>query len=650
MISIILIIIILIIMILLQNKNKYIYKPVKHGDFKKYLTILDVFKQTAKKYKRHPSIKVRRKNIWKFISYGEYYKQCKKFAKSLLANNVKSPVLIIGHNAPGWFFAYLGSMMVGVVPVGIYPTTKKHACQKIVQDCNPEVLVVENASQLKKFVNMIASKKSKIRMIITYSSAVDITIEEALKIPIYTWGEFIEQSKKYNNEKKFKSIKIFPNRIATIIYTSGTTGKPKGVMISHQNITSMANMIIKQLCSPPKSKSSFDSALDSLSLEDDHSHVNLEYGKERIVSYLPLNHITAQLLDIFIPLYTAATVYIADNSALKSSLYDTLQTAKPTLFAAVPRIWEKMAEAIENKHMNLSLIERIFIDLSGNIIDIFNNTAIKKLGLDVCKYAITTAAPISQNTMDYFSDMGIQLHNIYGMSETTGPISVSTPRYNRRGSVGKILSDIDIKILNKEILVKGPSVFGGYYRNYKDTKTAFDSDGWFYTGDMGYVDKDGYLYITGREKDIIITSGGEIVSPVSIENTVKDLIPLVDHAVVIGDRKKYLSLLLTLKLEVTSTGEPTVLFTKEAKNILKLIGSESQNSVDVTDDSQIKQYIDNGIKEVNKLATSNVHTIKKWVILPIIFTEKSGELTPTMKLKRRFIYKKYKDYIDGLYE
>ena len=139
------------------------------------------------------------------------------------------------------------------------------------------------------------------------------------------------------------------------------------------------------------------------------------------------------------------------------------------------------------------------------------------------------------------------------------------------------------------------------------------------------------------------------MSPVSIENTVKDLIPLVDHAVVIGDRKKYLSLLLTLKLEVTSTGEPTVLFTKEAKNILKLIDSESQNAVDVTDDPQIKQYIDDSIKEDNKLATSNVHTIKKWVIIPTVFTEKSGELTPTMKLKRRYIYEKYKDYIEGLY-
>ncbi len=273
----------------------------------------------------------------------------------------------------------------------------------------------------------------------------------------------------------------------------------------------------------------------------------------------------------------------------------------------------------------------------------------KYLGLNMCRYHVTTAAPISQNTMDYFSDMGIQLHNIYGMSETTGPISVSDPLHGRHGSVGKVLPDIDLKIQNNEILVRGPTVFGGYYRNYKDTKIAFDNEGWLYTGDMGYVDNDNYLYITGREKDIIITSGGEMVSPGAIESAIKAVLPIMEHAVVIGDKKKYISLILLPKLQKTDSGDETILFTPDAQQILKDIGSRSNNIIDAVEDHIIKEYIDRGVQTVNKLAKTPTHTVKRWIIVPKVFTERGGELTPTMKLKRAAIIDKYKDYIEKLY-
>ncbi len=635
--------IIILLILVIFKLNEYKYRPV--GDIPNAKTIIDVFKHIAKKYNKHQALKIRitgrtdRKPMpgealekgWSIINYGQYYEHCREFANSVRTIDIHGPILIAGYNAPGWFYAHLGSMMAGAIPVGVYPSSRPSACMNIVNNCIPELLVVENAAQLQKFIKPLLSKKSKIKAVISYSNSINKEIEKVLKIPVYTWIEFINIGKIYTSPTKSKpDINLSnPSNIATIIYTSGTTSNvPKGVMISHGNIVSVAKMMLTRFkC----------------------GQLNIEYCKENLVSYLPLNHIAAQMMDIYIPICIAATVWIADKDALKTTLDRTLRQAKPTIFAAVPIVWEKIMEKIETKKNKLPAVARILLNVSSSILDISGSIVIKRMGLENCKYYITTGAPLSSETFKYFNNIGIPIYNIYGMTETTGPISMETSCCNKHGSVGKPLDGINLKIVNKEIIVNGPSIFKGYYRDYNTTKSMFDDYGWFHTGDMGYIDKNGYLYITGRKKDLIITAGGENVAPLPIEENIKNMIPLVEHAIVVGDRKKYLAALLTLKIEITPDGEPTILFTDYAYGILKKIRSRSRNVIDAQDDNRIKTYIDNNIRKINKYAPSNVHTIKKWIIIPKNFSDKGGELTPTMKIRRKFIVKKYKNYIDKLY-
>lgn len=617
--------IIIIVVLFFVILGIYSRKPDSIININKKHTIVDTFRNIVKKYHNHPAFKIKYNNKWMTVKYGEYYRQCNEFANSLLAIKVQRPILIIGNNAPEWSYAYIGSIMSNLIPVGVYPTSTPHICTEILNNCTPEVLIVEDMKQLQKFINPITSKNTKIRVVVSYSEIIDKELEKTLKIPVYTWNQFLNMGKYINIDIERRQIKH--SDVATIIYTSGTTGKPKGVMITHNNIVHMIDMLIKRMNKCPT--------------------IHLNYAKERLVSYLPLNHIAAQLLDIYLPIYIAATVWTTRLKPAKEFAL-ALNKAKPTIFAGVPRVWEKIMETIEAKKNELPFMKRLLIDISSNFIDIYSYFAIKKLGLDECKYNITMGAPISHSVLEYYRNIGSPLYNVYGLSETSGPISMETPCQNSFGSVGMPLDNINIKIKDKEILVSGPTIFYGYYGNDEATNQAFDSDGWYKTGDMGYI-HDGYLYITGRRKELIITSGGENVAPTEIEDRIKKYCPLIDHAIVIGNNKKYLTVLLTLKIEVAPDGDQTILFTKNAQNILKLIGSKSQNIIDAREDKIIKQYIDESIKKVNNEASSNVHTIKKWIILPNAFSIKGGELTPTMKLKRNYINEKYKKYIDYLY-
>lgn len=614
----------LIILILFPFRN-YTFDPIKL--FNPNLTIIDVFKNIAHDYPSHPALKVyrvsknkRHAGKWKTITFRTYFNMCSRFANSLLALGLdnSSSVCIIGHNAPGWFIAHLGSLMAGVKSVGIYSSNLDDACAHIVNNCRPIVLVVENSLQLRKFMPILLdSKHCPIQFIVSYGTSID----SPLSLPIYTFNQFLH----IGSSSSFDPF-ISNNHVATIIYTSGSTGHPKGVVLTHHNLSSITNSMIRRLNSS--------------------TSVHLQMANERIVSYLPLNHIAAQLLDIYLPVVSATTVWLADPLALKSSLKRTLCAAKPTIFAAVPRVWEKIMENIQSVKMNKSIIERGIFDFTAHFATYFKRAIIRQIGLDQCQYQISTAAPISQSVKDFFADLCLPLYDVYGMSETTGPVSVSIPDANRYGSVGKLLDHVKIKIKNNEILLKGPALFAGYFNN---PDTCLDQSGWFYTGDTGYLDKDKFLFITGRTKDIIITAGGENISPLNIESHIKDLLPLVEHAVVIGDQRKFLSLLLTFKLHTTTDGDSTILFTDLARSILNMIGSNATTIISALDDKSIQRYINNGIKTLNRSAVSNAHTIKKWILLPHSFTVSGGELTPTMKIKRSFINHKYKALIQSLY-
>jgi len=604
----------LLIFILILKQYRYKTRPIKN--INKFQTFPQLFETICHKYHKFPALKVRRNNKWITINYADYYNNCKSFANSLLTVRAKT-VAIIGYNAPGWFFSHIGSMMVGVKTVGIYPSSQSKTCERLVNLIRPDVLVVQDKLQFNKFVKFI--DESSIKIVVSYSDI--IYRDNDFNLTVYDWNQFILLGKDYYRPG-------LVNDIATIIYTSGTSGQPKGAIITHDNIINITKLMINKI--------------------KNEDLLNLEMAKERFVSYLPLNHIAAQVLDIYLPIATASCVWICDKMAIKNTLIKTLNIAKPTIFAGVPRIWQKIMENIEDKYQKLDQQQKWIIFILGHITTYFDNQILTKIGLDQCKFAITMAAPLSQYVKNYFKNIGVYICDIYGMTETTGPITLSVPRKTKYKSVGQVLPGINVKVdRSNEILVKSSTVFANYYKD--KSNTVISDNGWLHTGDLGYIDKDGFLFITGRKKDIIITSGGENVNPIEIEKRVKKSIPLIQDAVVIGDKRKYITLLITLKLDVTDNGDPTIIFTEEAKNIIKNIKSNTFTISDAIEDGKIKKYIDNGIKYVNSKALSNVQKIKKWTILPSIF-QIGDELTPTLKLKRNSIVQKYSDHIHMLYK
>lgn len=566
-------------------------------------TILDALRWCAKVYSDFPALMVRKDNgNWSYITYEDYYKNCMKFAKELnYWVGSKTKVAILGFNSPAWFYSHLGCLYNSGISIGIYPTSSSDTCQYILNHSEIDVLVVEDGKQLEKIIE----KDIPTLKLILYYSPISDDLVKMFKIPVVSFGAFMES----NEKSKIKiSDRPKPDNIATIIYTSGTTGDPKGAIITHRNITSTVNSVLRTLQSK--------------------SNLQLSNG-ERFVSYLPLNHIAAQMMDIYVPICTLGTVWFADKDALKSTLVNTLRDARPTIFIGVPRVWEKMKEKIEDKKQSNYFARNLPTILTRNKI-------INDIGLNKCKYCITAAAPISEEARDYFESLNLYIYDIYGLSETTGPITISAPGFNYKGSVGMPIDDVRIKISSDgEILVKSRSIFKGYYKDPKSTNEAF-KDSWFKTGDIGYI-KNGFVFITSRKKEILITSAGENISPIPIEQEIQKNMPEFEHVILVGDKRKFLSVILVPKMK----GE-------NAANCFKKIDPDIKLCKDLITNKKVTDYINDCINKTNSLSKSNANKVQKWIIIDNEFTV-GQELTPTLKLRRYFVNEKYKDKIDKLY-
>lgn len=574
-------IVVTIIMIIKASYPSYKYNAkdacsIIENPKNKNVNIIEILKLSAEKYPNVTALKIKEGKTWKSITYFEYYKKVKKFAQSLkywLGSSVN--VGILGFNSPGWIYAHLGTMYNGGISVGLYPSSTPDACKYIINNTNIELLVVEDAIQLEKIVGL---NDSPLKLIIYYSPINEEIIDQ-FQIPVISMGNFMTQTIKLSKITNF-------NDVATIIYTSGTTDNPKGAMLSHKNIMHS----LKQLINLIKTKSSISTL-----------------GYEQFISYLPLNHIAAQMMDIYLPIASMSTVWFADKDALKSTLGTTIKEVKPTIFMGVPRVWEKIRENID--------LKLDAIGWKGQLSKTFTPwKIIHDVGLEKCKLCITTGAPISIHTKNYFDIIGFKLYDIYGMSETAGPISISAPGVSRIYSVG--LPTMDVKIANDgEILVKGNNLFMGYYEDPHETAKSFTKDKWFKTGDLGKLDVNGFLYVTGRKKELIITAGGENISVVPIETALMEkLNKYCDYVCVIGNKKKFLVALFNVK-------------------------PKQKISNDIAMDA---------INYANTKAPSQAHTIKKYTVVTNKF-KIGSELTPTYKLKRDYIQNKYWKQIKKLY-
>ncbi|XP_061172776.1 long-chain-fatty-acid--CoA ligase ACSBG2-like isoform X1 [Saccostrea echinata] len=616
----------------------------------KPVTVPSMLYQTVQRVPAHPALAVKRGGIWVKWTYEQYFNDTRKAAKALIKLGLEPVhgVGILGFNAPEWFIANNGAIFAGGFSVGIYTTNNPEACKYVALKAKCNVIVVENNQQLKKILQ-VWEELPDLKAVIQYSGEVAEKREN-----LYSWKEFMELSSDVTDDVLQQRLSLLaPNKACSLIFTSGTTGNPKGVMLSHDNLTWTAGKAASILSS--------------------------KFASDTVVTYLPLSHIAGQMTDIYVPIQNAATVYFAQPDALRGSLLTTLKEVRPTAFLGVPRVWEKMIEGMKHRAREFGFLKKKFsawakdVGYRTTLAEMNHepvpgtfsiaNLLLKKvkvdLGFDRCRFYLSGAAPIMKETIEFFYGLHIPLLEVYGMSENSGPHTCSRPDKFRTCSVGTELPGVKTKLAdidqegNGEICMYGRHVFMGYLDDEEKTKEAFDDDLYLRSGDIGKKDKDGFLFITGRKKELIITAGGENIAPVLIEDNVKECLPCVSNCILIGDKRKFLSMLITLKVDVNpDTLEPTDNLTALTVDWVKAQGSDSTKVSDILNnkDAVILRAIQQGIDKANERAISRAQKIQKWSLLPRDFSIPGGELGPTMKLRRPIVHKMYAKTIDAFYE
>jgi len=617
---------------------------------------------------------------WKSWTRQQVFDLTQQAARAFIACGLQQwqSVCIIGFNSPEWLSADLGALYAGGIVAGIYTTNNAGQCKYIAAHSKAAVAVVENRKQLDKFLD-IRGDLPDLKVIVVWDIAVDDPILKSANekrgkgAKVIHWKEFMamgeDKDGKLAVEMKARIAKIKPGQCCTLIYTSGTTGPPKAVMISHDNVTWEARVVL---------------AMNDAVKKDGSPHAS--------VSYLPLSHIAAQLLDIFFPMAFSAhfpqckdwKMYFARPTALKGTLAATLKTARPTLFFGVPRVWEKIQEAIIKKARAAppSALKKRLIDwlksvnlrayyarqLGGDNVRpmglsvaqrLLSAKVAEGLGLDRLQAAFTGAAPTSTATLEFWGSLGISIIEVYGMSESCGVHTTSLPYYWMQGTVGVALHGVTTLLQNEpsrdepgngEICMRGRHIMMGYMFDEEKTRQTIDDEGYLHSGDVGtLLERYNLLKITGRIKELIITAGGENIAPRPIEDYIKARAEGLSNAVVIGDRKKYLTLLVTLRCV---QDKETMAFGEELDGAAKLVDANASTVAAARKSAAWKAHIEGAIKAYNgdkHYCVSKAQTIKYFRILDGDFGVESGELTATMKLKRPVVTKKYKEVIESMY-
>lgn len=613
---------------------------------RKPTTVNEVFKKTVAFKPDGTALSVKKDGKWKTYTWKEYYATSARFAKALMHVGVQAhdAVNIIGHNSPEWFFVNNGTIMAGAIIAGIYTTNGPESCQYITEHCEAKVVVVENMTHLNKYLKIL-KHLPKLKALVMWDGEVP---HVETSVPIYKFSDFVRLGDKISDKDLDARMDAqLPGHCCTLIYTSGTTGPPKAVMISHDNFTWTSYNVLETL-----------------------------YGvtdAERSVSFLPLSHVAAQLLDIHVPMHLGSQVSFAGPDALKGALVETLREIRPTFFFGVPRVWEKVMEkmreigasttgfkkvlAVWAKEKGAKKTERFQFGGDGRkslSFRLANRVILSKikeaLGLDQCRYCFTGAAPLSVECLSFFGSLDIPIYEIFGQSECTGPHSINLPGKWKIGSIGNPLPATKTRIdpHTGEIRYAGRHIFMGYLNNEASTKETL-IDGWLHSGDVGQFDDDGFLAITGRIKELIITAGGENVPPVLIEDALKAELPALSNIMVIGDKRKFLTFVCTFRVVTDADGNPSHVLDRTALQVAHEIGSHAKSVQEARKCDKFQKYIAEGMKRANAKSTSRAQCTQKFLVLERDFSIAGGELTPTLKLKRSVVEKMYAEEIEELY-
>jgi long-chain-fatty-acid--CoA ligase ACSBG len=627
-------------------------------------TVSAAFAKTVARVPESTAMAVKRDGDWLKWSWSQYSEDARCAARACIALGLErfGVSAILGFNSPEWFLGYISTVLAGGVAAGVYSTNGPDAVHYVLEHSRAQIVFVENDAQLAKMVaiaDRLPSLKAVVQWIGSPSEDAAATIKKGGVEHVLNWEGFMNMGRDEQTEKKLDGdveARIEdqkPEQCCALIYTSGTTGNPKAVMISHDNLVWTAKNIVTL----------FEFT------EDDTG-----------CSYLPLSHIAAQILDLVGPMTCGAGVWFAQPDALKGSLVDTLKEVRPTLFFGVPRVWEKVCEKMRAVGRSNTGVKKMIGDWAKGVGATGNrslqkggavpwgwwlaNTLVfenvkKALGLDRCRFFATGAAPLSMEVLDYFNSLNIPIREVYGMSECTGPQTFNTLTEWRTGTCGVNLPATQLKIAEEdgEICYQGRNTFMGYLRAHDATAETIDADGWLHSGDIGKVDGEGFLRITGRKKELLITAGGENVAPVLIEDEIKRSIPdLIKNVMVIGDRQKYLSCIITWSaqpkdpMSIKEDEYPFEDFlSNEALEVAQSVGSDAKSVAEACECPKLRAHVEAGIAAANKEAISRACVVQKFHPVLRDFTLEGNELTPTMKLKRRIVLEKYDAEIREMY-
>ena len=557
---------------------------------------------------------------WQPISSDQIYQRVRALAEAFLSWGARKGhrIALIAENRWEWAVTDFATLAIGAADVPIYPTLTGEQIAALIADADCRIAVVSTRQQFDK-LNSVRALTPLEHIVIMDSPAPEGAI---------SFTTLMDDADVRGTERDpvFDGLvrAVEPNDLATLIYTSGTTGEPKGVALTHSNIASNQN------CAP--AGFGFNST-------------------DACISFLPLSHVTARALDYVMYNSGAQVAYCSQFDKLPQAMREI----RPTVIVGVPRVFEKIRQAVEQKSAASPLKKRMlawairvgsrFADVvydgrrpSSLVWKVANKLVYSKVSEAFggrVKIFVSGGAPLGIDTALWFASAGIALWEGYGLTETSPVIALNTPVRHRMGATGMPLPNVELKLADDgELLVRGASVFSGYWQKPEANAECFDAEGWFRTGDIGHFDADGFLYITDRKKELLKTSGGKMVAPQPIENKLKNSI-MVAQAALIGDKHKFISALIS----------PNFVALEEWA---KHHGVHAKSRTELVADNQVIALYGEIVREVNG-TLANFETLKRFRVVADEWTQESGELTPSMKLKRRVLTERYAAVIAELY-
>jgi long-chain acyl-CoA synthetase len=562
---------------------------------------------------------------WDTTTWSEFYEYVMDISKSLIdvGFEIGDKLSIYSYNRKEWYGAYAASQMLGGVGVGVYHTCSPEEVEWVVGNSESKVVFVGNnpmdgGDTSKMPCHRLAAILDKLE------DVQSVVIMDGCDVPdhskITTWSEFYTRGNGLADSVVLeRANSITPDDTSALIYTSGTTGNPKGVELTHDNWI----------------------------YEIDELEKCFRFGQgDRYVSWLPLAHVFGQALDNHYWIRYALHLYSCDNPLM---VVDYAKEVQPHLFIGVPRIYEKIYSTLSAVIASKAIL-KIGLKIPG-LKSVFQKKLKAAVGFADLKVAISGAAPINPDILTLFTSLTIPIFEGYGMTENTAGATLNYPGHNKIGSVGKALGGTEMMIADDgEIMMRGRHVMKGYYKNPESTAETIDSENWLHTGDIGKIDSDGYVYITGRMKEIYVSSGGKNIPPLVIEETFK-AIPIVSQCFLVGDGRKYCSALFTLDMGAIlrdKIGIPIAEIPKSPYDQYALIQSSGHTLEEYTAGEEVRAEIQSYVDTMN-LKFSNPEQLKKFAILPRDFTVDDGELTPTLKIRRIQIRENWSDVIEAMY-